>query len=110
MKDKCIVFGAGRFFESYVAIIEDKYTILAVADNDLSLVGKNKCGYNIISPGDINRYNYDTVLICITEPRDVQQQLIDNGIENISLFIAPGLVYYYGEKNIAKEIRSFVRP
>ena len=110
MREKTIIFGAGRFFESNVSTIEDKYEILAIADNNDLLHGKCKCGRLIISPEEIKNYDYDNVLICMSKPREVQQQLTEMGIETINLFVSPGLIYSYGANDIAREIREKVYP
>ncbi|SHI16965.1 Glycosyl transferases group 1 [Butyrivibrio fibrisolvens DSM 3071] len=110
MKRKCIIFGAGKYFESYISIIEEKYQVIAVTDNNSSLVGTDKCGYIIASVNDIKLYEYDTVLICMREPKTVQRQLISMGVTKISLFVEPGLIYSYGESDIANEIREYNTP
>lgn len=110
MKSKCIIFGAGYYFETYISIIEEKFEVLAVTDNNSSLIGQVKRGYKIIGVDDIKKYSFDTILICMREPKAVQHQLISMGIKKVSLFVTPGLIYRYDESELAKEIREYVHP
>lgn len=110
MKKSCIVFGAGYLFKTFCSTIEGKYNIIAVADNNPALVGQIRNGYKIISADTISSYEYDVVLICMKDAREVQKQLLDSGISDITLFVAPGLIYHYGEEDYAKEVRAYTPP
>ncbi len=110
MKPKCIIFGAGYIFGTYVSVIENKYEIIAVADNNTRLHGQYKNNYKIISPNDIFRCDYETVIICSKYAKDIQLQLVDMGIANILLFVPPGLLCDYGIKNTSKEVRFYEKP
>lgn len=87
--ENVIVFGAGVFGKRYIEQVEDNIRILAVADNysDKRALG----GIKIISPNEIENYNYDKIVICLNDYTnlaafkamdDIINQLCEMGIED----------------------------
>ena len=103
LKDKCVVFGAGKNTRKYIASIEDRFDIIAVADNNSSLWGKSINDYEVISPTDIVNSDCDCVVISVRRYHEVQRQLTDLGITNI-IVLADGLLYKYGTDNLMEPL------
>lgn len=110
MKNKCLVFGAGHYFEIYCSCIEEKYDILALIDNNDKLYGKHKLGYCIISPNDIKKYNYNVIVICSIYAGEIQAQLFDMGFSEIIIFKDPGIFLRTGTSCIPMDVRFYEKP
>lgn len=64
--DKYILFGCGKYSERYFDKIEKLIPVEVVCDNDPKLHGKLwKNKYLCIAPGDMKKYEKDTVLISV---------------------------------------------
>ena len=78
---KLILFGAGGGGKKVFQIIDYKKTkIVAFVDNDPGRVGKKLEGIVVVSPDEINDYEYDWILISSTFYEDITKQLIGLGI------------------------------
>ena len=66
---KVVVFGAGHFGGLY-AQQEENVEIVAFADNNAALWGRSYFGHRVIPPGDILRYEFDRIVICIDDYND----------------------------------------
>lgn len=76
---KVIVFGVGGSWDLYHIYSKkfwDNTEILAFVDNDHKKQGKYYNNIEIISPVNINRYDYDIVLIASEHEEEIQQQLL----------------------------------
>ncbi|HHV27330.1 MAG TPA: hypothetical protein GXX63_09065 [Tissierellia bacterium] len=78
-KDRIIMFGAsigGKQFLSYVKE-NDKYEILAVADNDKSKQNTLFCDIPVIDPIRISDYEYDYIIITSMYTLEIKEQLLN---------------------------------
>lgn len=81
-KLKVIIYGAGNFLKESYDIIPDEWEIKAIADKNQELWGINIFGYKVISPDDINNYDYDVVVIMsYIYSREIAKNLQDRGID-----------------------------
>jgi len=89
--ERIILFGAGKNCRAFLDFIKKYnlvYDILAIADNDIEKQHKTLEGINIISPSEIN--NYDYVYISTTYILQVREQLINClGIPENKIKIVP---------------------
>lgn len=74
MKRKVIVVGIGELFWEIKDSIEEKYTIVALADNITKV--KSVSGYPKISIEEVIQFEYDTVLICAKLHKELLQELL----------------------------------
>lgn len=78
-KIKIIIFGTGSSAIRYVEKNNEYFTnmeILAFADNNKKIWDKELKNKKIISPQNINKYNYDVILICSVYEEEIYDQLI----------------------------------
>ena len=76
---KIIIFGTGSSAVRYVERNNeyfDNMEILAFADNNKKKWGNKLKGKKIISPQDINKYNYDIILICSVYEEEIHNQIV----------------------------------
>lgn len=76
-----IIFGSGDYYQKYKRCFT-KETILAIADNNKDKIGTFIDGIKVISPYDIDKYDYDKVIICTIYLKSIEEQLIKLGISN----------------------------
>lgn len=123
MKEKIICVCIGKTFWQHVGIIENSYTITALADNKKA--GESAKGYRCISIEEIPSYDYDRIVICsmLYEPI-LRKQLLGIGIsedkicdiESLKsyLYIAADMEKYeadkysYIEKCRGRRIKNFL--
>jgi O-methyltransferase len=74
---KVIFFGAGDGGRSASYLINNEYEIIAFADNDSSKQGETFLGKPIISPGAINEFPYDYIVISNIHGDAVFRQLTE---------------------------------
>ncbi len=80
MKDNCIVFGLGKDWKENIEFILEKFNVIACTDNNkIPEEGFWKSHY--IFPDEINKYDFDKILICTRRFRDtIKVQLTKMGI------------------------------
>ena len=61
--NKVIVFGAGEGFANKKEIIESRYKVLALCDNDREKQGREISGLKVISPNKLKEYDFDSIII-----------------------------------------------
>ena len=82
---KLVFYGAGEVCELLLYVInninETDLSILAVIDDDSEKIGKDIVGVNIIAINDLNKYQYDGVLVSSYTHNDkIKKKLLDLGI------------------------------
>ena len=79
-KEKIILFGTGGGYRNALENgIFEQYDVVAVADSNSKVQGFITYGYCIISPEQINDYDYDCIYITsIKYFQEIQIQLINN--------------------------------
>lgn len=90
---RIILFGAGlraRRLLDYP--LKDSNQIVMVVDNDSKKQGEYFCGHIVSSPSNINRSNYEVVLIgAAGGAYDIKKQLIDMGVPQKKIILSQGL-------------------
>lgn len=78
-KPKIIMFGASKAGESFISHVKanNKYEILAIADNDEIKQNSYFFGYPVIAPAKILDFEYDFIMITSTFVLQIQDQLIN---------------------------------
>lgn len=87
LEKKIILFGASGIaanYLRYLKIMNSRWKIAGVVDNDTSKHGKEFEGYTIKSPESLKEYNKDdiVILVCSVHTGDIANQLNSMGIEN----------------------------
>lgn len=80
-REDVIVFGVGDYYLKCKKIIEEKYNIIAFADNDLKKQGKVYENKYIITPEKLLDYKWDKIIIASSYEIEIEEQLIKLGIE-----------------------------
>ncbi len=78
---KIAVVGIGKIYFREKGFLEKKYDIAAIADN--AKAGQYIEGYNCVSIGELQRIDWDKILICTSAyMAELRSQLNEMGIEN----------------------------
>lgn len=93
--ENIICFGAGHYGSRLVNYASEDKHILAFADNDQTKIGHTFCGHKVIAPEDIEKLNYDKIVITIDDrtangPQTitaVYNQLIKFNINSNKIFL-----------------------
>ncbi len=105
---KIVVYGAGESCEKLLLQLEDE-TVLCVADKDPGKTGKKIGHYDIITPADIKKYDYDMVLVCVDgHVPEVRRELTQLGIDNEKI-VSYGMYKKMRPKNIGTLIADWNR-
>lgn len=98
---KTLLFGAGEGCRKFISNEKNKRNFLGVIDNDVKRKGELFETLLIISPKDINNFDYDEIVITTQWAEQVKNQLInDIGINKKRIFVPP--------KNILKKPQPFM--
>ena len=81
---KAIVWGAGGTAKEFFLrkIMNYKYDVVCLVDNNSDLWGKKRFGYDIVSPQDISDKNFDIIILCSVYYEEIKRQLKDLNIES----------------------------
>lgn len=77
---KIIIFGTGSTAEIALKKINKEIDILAVSDNNEEKWDKLWNNYKVISPSEINKYDYDYILICSMFTNEIIESLMEKGV------------------------------
>jgi hypothetical protein len=82
-----ILFGAGDVCDSFIKRLPNRFSILAIADNNEDLHGKFKGELPIISPNDIHIYEPDFIVLSCLQRHvaDIRAQLLRLGLDDLYL-------------------------
>lgn len=84
--DNVILFGASKLGEIAYIMLKDKYNIIKYCDNDKSKKGNKINDIEIININELNKYEFDKIIICSQYYKEISEQLIDLGIYNYEVF------------------------
>lgn len=105
--DRVILFGCGSGAEKVVNSINPEIKIIAYADNDRKKQHKIYKGVQVISPQEINEYDYNYLIIASQYNLAIKEQLLDLGIKEEFIF---DFYAYICNKNYIKDmIFSFAK-
>lgn len=76
-----LIFGAGKNSEKLLTCLKPEAEIVAFIDNDSTKWGVDSFGRRIIAPYDIQKENYDFIIIAVMNGQSVVKQLLKLGIE-----------------------------
>lgn len=94
-----VLFGAGNMCKQYMRCYGEAYPPLFTCDNNTSLWGTTVYGLEVKSPQELLRIPEDTgVFICNMYYKEIQQQLMEMGIQNIEFFNDEFLPVTYSEE------------
>lgn len=79
-KEKVVVFGVGDYFLKCKKIIQEKYNIVAFADNDIKKQGQVYENKDILAPEKLLDYGCDKIIISSSYELEIEEQLIKLGI------------------------------
>jgi len=79
---KTLVFGVGNMFSSYLYYILENYNVSGFLDNDKDKQGQSILGKEVYSPEDIDKLDYDEILLVSIFHDEMHSQLIDLGVPN----------------------------
>ena len=89
---KVILFGTGKHYDEYkIFFCNDE--IICLLDNDNTMQGRQKDGFEILSPADGVRLTYDAIFVLSTYKREITNQLLNLGVRQ---------EYIYQEEDIYK--------
>lgn len=88
-KEKIIVFGLGNTYKEHCNELDNNSSVVAYVDNNQNLWGKIYEGNIVICPHDINKYEFDKVVIFSVHAIEIKEQLKLMGIreEQISHYL-----------------------
>lgn len=89
MKIKTLLFGAGAGSKLFMENEINNRTFLAYIDNDIKKHNTFYEGMLIISPDDIEKYDFDEIVITTQWAKDVEKQLIEDVKINKAKIILP---------------------
>lgn len=82
-----VLFGAGNMCRNYMKCYGEQYPPLFTCDNNRSLWGTYFCGLAVRSPEALKDLPQDcVVIICNIYYREIEEQLLALGVQNISYF------------------------
>ena len=89
MKSKIIIFGAGYYGTNAYYKLKDRYQIVCFADNNSSIIGKEKCGIPVVGIEQLKEYDMLTtdIVICVREYNPICNQLLDMGITSYYIML-----------------------
>lgn len=99
---KTIIWGAGGTTKEFLIrpIMNYKYDIICIVDNDSSKWGTVFNGYKVISPSDIEKYEYDIIIICSIYSNVIYSQLTKKlGVKSNKI-----TTYFDIDKDICKKL------
>lgn len=106
MKENVLVYGLGNFYFSYEKDINEKYNVKAFIDR------RKKgwfAGKKIIRPEDIQKYEYDKVIIMVRDMQEIIviiKRLIDIKINSEKIVIGYNLCKNYIQQGIEVKVLS----
>lgn len=83
---KVIIFGTGRAGNTVNNSLKNEVDVIAFADNDKTKWGRVHNGKKIIPPDEINRYNFDFILIGSQYNEEIYNQLLKLQINKSKIF------------------------
>lgn len=87
--EKLLIFGAGLIWNDQQLKIKEMYDVLALVDNDSTKQGKTNGGLNIISPSNIQNYDYSRILILAEPKNEIMTQLLSMNISKEKFLLYP---------------------
>lgn len=113
--EKIIIFGTGSRTEKVLKSIDfEKYELVAFLDNNLKKHGTFFHNIEIISLNDLDKIEYDKIIISSTAYKEIYEQLIDKykiepeKLENHMYFVQNRFLEYYKLKNNNDEIKKII--
>ncbi|WP_218029558.1 nucleoside-diphosphate sugar epimerase/dehydratase, partial [Aneurinibacillus danicus] len=100
MKKNVLIFGTGSYYSHIKKNIQEKYHIIAFIDNDSRKQGAFFEGKHIISPLDIEKYNYEKILVASSFFYDISIQLVNLGIPSNKVVFP----FYDGKEALLKKV------
>ncbi|SHI41690.1 DltD C-terminal region [Clostridium cavendishii DSM 21758] len=81
-----LVFGTGRSKDFFCSGLKENINILAYVDNDRAKWGEIVDGKIVINPKEIDKYDYDYIVIASQYNEIILNQLIDMGVKEKTIF------------------------
>lgn len=82
---KIVVYGLGNnFIFSYNELIQ-YYDIVALSDGNADRIGTSFWGYEVLSIGEIEKFDYDFVVVTPVNNNGIKNSLVLNGIEEFRI-------------------------
>ncbi len=110
-----IIYGTGNAARNVIRNLEQSFNIIAIADSDDSLQGKECEGYSIIPATSIHLYDYQLILICSQYYKEIKQHLLSLSIPSDKILTAtldmkngkhglPKIEHYQGSVNFKAKL------
>ncbi|SKB65867.1 hypothetical protein SAMN06296386_103218 [Lachnospiraceae bacterium] len=98
---RLFIFGAGKYAEHFLKLYGANNKIEGLLDNRVAESSARFMGIPVYSPNILKQYKSDEikVIICIANYHPVMKQLLEMGIENVSVYNW-NLVYLKGKPNM----------
>lgn len=78
---KYVIYGAGKIGHQISQKMEKENTVVCVVDSDRTKYGSKLNGYTVLSPDDIDKYEYDSIILCVPEDDiSARESLVRRGI------------------------------
>ncbi|GEM_PF-1135173 len=77
---KILVFGTGGIYQRFKHFFE-QMEVIGLIDNDPDKWGTHIDGYNVVSPRDIRKINFDYIFLASVYYESMRKQLLELGIE-----------------------------
>jgi FkbM family methyltransferase len=100
-KSKVIVFGIGQFFHTLKDDLFETHDVVALMDNDEQKQGVLVNGTEVVHPGEIRNYAFDSVIITIIlHQEQVVRQLLGLGVRKEKIVLAANFLMKNDEGNL----------
>ena len=97
MSKRLLVFGGGIIGKKMLPEIRAQFDVLAILDNDKAKHGESIQNVEVTSPSELERYNYDYIVITSTSSSQIRAQLLELGVLEHQILIP-------------KEVTEFTEP
>lgn len=74
---KLVLFGAGQGAEAYIKQLQFNEYVVAICDNDPTKQGTHFAGYPVVAPEELNKLQFDQLVITTQWFKEVRQQLME---------------------------------
>ncbi len=82
---KVLVFGTGDYYQRYKKWVEN-LNVQALLDNSADKQGTLIDGHPVVSPNDINKFEYDNIIILSFQYKAMKKQLLELGVNEDRIY------------------------
>ena len=83
---KILCFGAGKLFTQFVKLYNKEHQVIGVLDNNEKMWGEKVVGFPVLSPQNLNQYEYDSIVITSVYGNQIREQLCGLNVKEETIF------------------------